>query len=218
MTTHTPTAEELQALTEEANAWMEATGRKRFPRAKQDELLEMGAKRCGCCTEVRRITEFNKDASRPDGLRAKCQPCQSGSNAKWREVNPEAHRAYRAEHLEERRAYDRTRYATNELYRLRDQLKKGYHRAVKAGNEAERITAEELVSYWESVGINPLVCIYTGAQLTPQDRSLDHATPIAKGGSHTVSNLVPASFDANYAKGNRTVEEFWATLSEKEQE
>lgn len=224
--THRLTAEELQALTEEANAWMEATGRKLFPRAKQDELLEMGAKRCGRCTEVRRISEFNKDASRPDGLQAKCRPCKNGSNAEYmrelrtdeeyREREREQQREYMRElrtdpeFREREREHMRTRYTSDEMFRLRRQLNSGYHRAVEAGNPAERITAEDLLTYWSEKGIDPLRCIYTGEKLTPQDRSLDHCTPIGRGGTHTVDNIVPCTFEVNQAMGNRTVLEFLA--------
>ena len=101
-------------------------------------------------------------------------------------------------------------YRTDDLFRLRDQLKKGYYRAVKAGNPADWVTAEEMLTYWSAKGISPLTCIYTGDQLTPQDRSLDHCTSIGRGGAHTVSNIVPCSWQANYDKRSRTALEYMA--------
>lgn len=231
-TTHTttsPTPEELQVWSEQILDFLAETGRKILPKEMKEDLLAQGAKWCGTCKSVKDVTEFNKNSVKADGLQTKCRSCSNGANAEWREDNRdrkretdrsyraanrekriEYNRRYRAEHLEEQRDYDRTRYATSELRRMNVQLRHGYLRAVEAGNPADRVTAEELLAHWKSVDIDPLTCILTGEALTPQTRSIDHATPISRGGSHTVSNLIPVSFDANLAKGTRTLLEFLA--------
>lgn len=231
-TTTAPSAEELALWTAQVRDWFNETGRKRIARDMKQDLAAQGARWCPNCRTVLRIEEFPSDRTQADGLRSRCRPCHNGACAEYnreymrerrrdpeyREREREYSLRYRAEHLEEMRAYgrehNRNRYRTDELHRLRRQLDSGFRRAVKAGNEADWITAEELLTYWEARGIDPLVCILTGETLTPQTRSVDHATPIGRGGAHTVSNLIPVSFDANHAKGNRTVLEFMADRAE----
>lgn len=207
MTTHTPTAEELQAWTNQTRDFLAETGKKRLPKEMREDLLAQGAKWCSTCQNVLAVTEFGRRAASHDGLQFKCKPCMNGYNAEYIEANRERWNEYQ-----------RTRYATNETHRLRIQLDDGYRRAVEAGVQADWVTGKELLSFWDKRGIDPLVCYLTGAALTPQTRSINHATPISRGGPHQLSNLIPVSLEASRTKGSRTVAEFWAALSEKEQE
>lgn len=97
-----PTPEQLQAWTDEANEFMESTGRKRFPAARAAELRELGAKRCTRCTVVRELSDYSSDTTRRDGLFPWCKPCKSADD-----------RQYRKEHAEEKAARDRAYYAKN---------------------------------------------------------------------------------------------------------
>jgi 5-methylcytosine-specific restriction endonuclease McrA len=45
--------------------------------------------------------------------------------------------------------------------------------------------------------------------------TLDHIVPIAKGGTHTASNILPACTPCNSQKGTRPVEDFRARLRDK---
>lgn len=207
-----PAAAELQALTEEMNAWLEATGRKRFPRAKQVELAAFGAKRCGRCKEVRRISEFHKNSARPDGLQNICRPCDSGVAAEYyaehREELNENYRRYRAEHLEELRDYDRTRYATSELRRVNVQLQDGKRRTLKAGGAVEDFDAADLLEFWKQQGIPADRDYFTGEALDPATRSIDHLWPVAEGGPHIRAALVPVTIGTNLAKRAKSPAEF----------
>lgn len=53
-------------------------------------------------------------------------------------------------------------------------------------------------------------CALTGWELTPQTASLDHATPLGKGGDHSVSNAQIVDHRVNAAKGTMTNDEFIA--------
>lgn len=53
----------------------------------------------------------------------------------------------------------------------------------------------------------PLVCVYCGAT---ENLTLDHATPLARGGENHWSNLTTACLSCNSAKGRRTVAELRA--------
>lgn len=194
------TTDQLQNLTDEMNDYMAETGRKLFPPAKADELRELGAKRCSKCATVKLVESFPKDSRARDGLDGKCKTCNSAKTADYRERNPEYQREYDATNRERIFEYKHTRYLTDEITRLRAQLSSGYYRAVAAGNQADWITAEHLLTYWSAKGIDPLVCYLTGESLTPFDRSIDHVVAIGNGGSHTVDNLMPCTLEANMKK------------------
>lgn len=51
-------------------------------------------------------------------------------------------------------------------------------------------------------------CALTGRTLTPQTASIDHITPLANGGSHTIGNIQILHKDVNAAKGSMSQEEF----------
>lgn len=51
-------------------------------------------------------------------------------------------------------------------------------------------------------------CHYCGTRLTPMTATVDHVTPLAKGGTNRLSNLVLACRRCNYAKGAMLPEQF----------
>jgi 5-methylcytosine-specific restriction endonuclease McrA len=54
------------------------------------------------------------------------------------------------------------------------------------------------------------LCTYCGKQLTQHTVTLDHVTPIEKGGSHSSENLVTSCLNCNSQKTNRNVGDFLA--------
>lgn len=81
-------------------------------------------KRCPTCKEVKPRGEFNKDASKKDGLSNLCKECNRAKSRKWRAENPEKERAstrkWYAENREKHRAIGRKWEAENrEKYRAR---------------------------------------------------------------------------------------------------
>jgi hypothetical protein len=46
-------------------------------------------KHCARCGKAKPLPDFNKDASRADGLRGTCKPCRSIADKAWRLANPE---------------------------------------------------------------------------------------------------------------------------------
>jgi 5-methylcytosine-specific restriction endonuclease McrA len=84
------------------------------------------------------------------------------------------------------------------------------------GNE-EALRAEGVAIYVEELrlqiraAIDDGTCPYLGVfgeKLTAKNFSLDHATPISRGGSHQLDNLIVCSRSGNLAKGIMTREEF----------
>jgi len=57
-------------------------------------------------------------------------------------------------------------------------------------------------------------CALSGRQLTPETASIDHIVPVARGGSHDMSNVWLLDHQVNIAKGTMSAEEFVAMCRE----
>ncbi len=53
-------------------------------------------------------------------------------------------------------------------------------------------------------------CAISGRELTPETASLDHITPLARGGKHELGNVWAVDHQVNTAKGTLSMEEFVA--------
>lgn len=80
------------------------------------------------------------------------------------------------------------------------------HRALKKGASGSH-TARE---WREKVASSGGVCVYCG-KAGPLTR--DHAVPLAKGGSDSIENIVPACARCNASKGTRTAAQFWTYVN-----
>jgi len=58
------------------------------------------------------------------------------------------------------------------------------------------------------------LCTYCGKTITnPDDFTMDHKTPLARGGHTVLSNLTPACLHCNQEKGMLTADEYMAVLN-----
>jgi 5-methylcytosine-specific restriction endonuclease McrA len=126
--------------------------------------------------------------------------------------------------LEQARARDR-RKPSNKSPRKKKYLRewkrenchrtRHYHnkrRAAKRGNltqeDADRIAAlYGLSQHWEHVA-----CYLCGRWTSPDDRHIDHILPLARGGGETIDNLAVACAHCNLSKGDKTPDEYLATM------
>lgn len=73
----------------------------RFPDVDEQLLREMpelgalieGHKSCSTCGVDKPVSDFHKDASKPDGLTTSCKPCNLARASKWAAENPERRRS-----------------------------------------------------------------------------------------------------------------------------
>jgi len=153
--------------------------------------------------------------------------------ATWQRANVErqreANRRSYAKHLDarrvrarERRLADLARYRAAETIRRarRREWQREYERAWRRNNrEAARVASIRKRSLrrgapgsftrdqWiEKVELLGGVCFYCGRSDRPL--TVDHKTPICRGGSNSIENIVPACATCNFRKGRRTAKEF----------
>lgn len=127
------------------------------------------------------------------------------SSRAYRAANPErvlaANRAYDAAHRDEDRAYSSAYAAAHP-----DATRARYaaRRARKFGNGGSHTLAEWL----DKCALLGNVCFYCG-EAKPLTR--DHNTPLTRGGTDNISNILPACRSCNCRKSTKTAREFLAT-------
>jgi 5-methylcytosine-specific restriction endonuclease McrA len=125
----------------------------------------------------------------------------------WQRANPErvkeANRAWYAANKDRVREYKR---AYRE--RKRDQIRalNNARKALKRGVEINDLTAAQWTEIKAAYGQRCAYC------RTKTDLTMDHVTPLSKGGHHTASNIVPACQPCNSRKGDREAPTFQPLL------
>lgn len=116
----------------------------------------------------------------------------------------EYNREHYARHPEARREYNR-RWRENNPERARMSMRLTRLRR-RAAVGSDRVTVDEWLSLVERYGY---ICAYCGAA---EPLEPDHRVPLARGGRHTIDNLLPACARCNRRKHARTEEEFRRSL------
>lgn len=175
-------------------------------------------KMCCYCRESLPRSEFGKARNRPDGLYPACLPCSRNERARWRNG-----------HIEEARAYDRARHAANPGQRIASSRRRynkdpeRWKREVNLWRELNpdtaralslrsrtrrrmRVVDEEITgAQWARLVARDVTCYLCGKRNRPDTNSLDHVTPIAKGGIHAWENWRIVHLRCNASKGARLV-------------
>lgn len=205
------------AARDAARRWQKRHGKGYAPRRRQLDRERYAANRESVLSAKRQ--RYATDASFADGIRAQ--------NRDWYERNRENRRAYdlryRLEHGDELRARDRERnrrkYAADpraaldyyRRWRLRNlERARNYVRVSgnkrRAAAEGAHFTFEELEALLlEHAGR----CAYCGSI---ERIEADHRTPLCRGGSNLIANILPACRHCNRRKHRRTEEEFRVLL------
>lgn len=121
-------------------------------------------------------------------------------------------RRYRSENAESCRESYRKWHAANP-----DKVKANYQRrrALKMSATVEPFSTTDLIAHWLDAGYlmttdDRFLCVYCGSAPAEHD---DHAHPLAKGGEHSVWNLVPSCAPCNLSKNDRLPLEWIAERS-----
>lgn len=155
-------------------------------------------KRCSTCSAEKPLGEFYKNKTKKDGLDGRCKACEHARRAERYRANPQAAHAsssaWKRANPHRRRVWEQRPYA-EEI----------------TGDPGDLTTDE-----WEEVlqfyrvergeGLRArFFCAYCQRQFLRSDLSIDHVTPLSRGGRNTKSNVVPACISCNSSKCNRDV-------------
>jgi len=99
-------------------------------------------KRCTTCGEVKPLTEFHRDRTKPDGRRSRCKLCRAGYQREYYEENREKIAEYQREYYEENR--EKIAEYQREYREENREKRAGYQREYREENrEAERERSRE---------------------------------------------------------------------------
>lgn len=86
-------------------------------------------------------------------------------------------------------------------------MKSSRRRAIKAGNGGSH-TVDQRKNKFQELGN---ICYYCGI---PGKMTVDHLTPISRGGTDDIGNIVPACLRCNCSKRDRTAKEFFESMTD----
>lgn len=146
-------------------------------------------KKCSKCLEVKTLIDFEKRPDSKDGYRNYCRSC------KYKRHN---------ERLKERHYSDNTLFWKIRATYFNNPSGRRKGIAGIIIKNSKPIDWEDLYNLYN----NTPSCNYCHISLKREDIVFDHKTPLCKGGSHTIDNIVVSCHDCNQLKGSKTSKEF----------
>jgi 5-methylcytosine-specific restriction endonuclease McrA len=130
----------------------------------------------------------------------------------YRTAHAEEERAWYVAHAEEVRTYQAVYYAAHSekvgtraaAYKAAHPEKNRAYKATRRARKAQSPVNDFTAAQWETMKAHYAHrCVYCGTK--PHRLTQDHLTPLSKGGSHTMANIVPACQSCNSRKHTRNV-------------
>jgi 5-methylcytosine-specific restriction endonuclease McrA len=182
-------------------------------------------KTCSICNKQLSVDSFFRHRQTRDGLYPYCKQCNSEKRKAWRQRNRDRANAQSLEYVR-RNPQLRRKWTSINRDRHREERREQARRTTEkqlashAKNEGARRARKRMLPSGNDAAIAAIyrrakseglvVCHYCKAEIPFGRRHVDHAIPLARGGSHLESNLVIACSTCNLAKGTRTADEFFA--------
>jgi 5-methylcytosine-specific restriction endonuclease McrA len=142
----------------------------------------------------RRAWERAYNAAHPEKVLAKSVRYREGH----REATRESTRNWKARNPDKVQAKGKAWRAKNpDKVSAMSKIHKARRRAQKASAPRNDFTAKQWRALCKAAGY---LCAYCHKKFPFRQLTIDHITPLSKGGSHTLSNILPACLDCNMHK------------------
>ena len=181
---------------------------------------------------------FDKKKCGKYGLRADCKICKAKHNKQWREENKEKIKEKKKQYYKENKEHcnkkSRENYENNKEHyselnkqwreenkeKIKEKKKQYYKenphikfnasnkRRNKLENQGNGITKEQ---WLEMMNYFNWCCAYSGEYIGGESefRTIDHITPLSKGGEHEIWNCIPCYSNYNYQKHTKDMEQWY---------
>ena len=182
-------------------------------RKRRAELLAKGLKVCSKCGRVLPLEQFSKRIASKDGLNSKCRECDRQMVKQYYEEHKEERQQYQQQYQQQ---YDQEHKEEKQQYMQQyRQTPQGQvvtfnycaKRRKRKKTQGDGITKEQ---WLEMMQFFDFKCAYSGILVnTKNNRSIDHITPLARGGEHEVWNCVPMDKSLNRSKKDKDIMEWY---------
>jgi 5-methylcytosine-specific restriction endonuclease McrA len=184
-------------------------------------------KRCQDCDELKELSAFSRDRTRPDGLHPHCRPCRAirsadhyernkakvaAQRAAFRAANPEVIRAHRAKyyatHTEQHRALTARWHRENakNVAERHARAHRQHPERARMRNAAFRARAVNApgrgvtaAEWLEMLDASCGLCAYCAARVP---LTADHIEPLKHGGAHDPDNIAVCCRPCNSSKAD----------------
>lgn len=177
-----------------------------------------GTRTCTRCAERLPRTSFHKDKSASDGLRAMCKKCRIENVKGWYRENIDERRikqtSRRRENVEVERQRDNERYVRDREKRIALATEHSHRRKARKLNTV----VEKGISVLSLKKKHGTKCYYckkemdfkkgVGRKFNNDMATIEHLTPLSRGGEHTFENTVLACRFCNISRGAKSQEDF----------
>lgn len=185
------------------------------PKARKSVDYPDGTRDCLGCGKRQPLDWFDRDKNASGGRRSRCKACRSAHMGQYYLTVSEHRKSYARQHRldneEQVRAQEAARYQRDREKRIELATEITHRRRQRA----------KLVPFERGVTRAALRkrhgdgCCYCGitmsfvrlrkGQYAPNLATIEHITPISKGGAHTFANTTLACWECNIRRGNRGV-------------
>lgn len=172
-------------------------------------------KHCTKCKQLKPLSEYHKDKNAGDGHVQRCKQCVKIKSRQWYWDNYERNVANRRKRYWENPIYWKTEAKAwadkNREHKraLDSKYQKAHPEVYKASAARRKARIRQngvyAISQKEMRKLYASPCLYCGST---QRIEADHVIPIARGGTHSIGNLVPACKSCNASKRQRTITEW----------
>lgn len=157
---------------------------------------------CTRCLVFKEWSFYRKAAKTKTGYQETCKSCRKEKRPKRDIVKEKVAAKIKRDALKKTDPY---------LVKARD-LRSRLLSRFSVEQQAYKQTTPTTQELYEWLKGHDLVCVYSSEQLTISNITVDHRTPIARGGTNELSNLAICSHHMNTAKGSMTEYEFRTLL------
>jgi 5-methylcytosine-specific restriction endonuclease McrA len=172
-------------------------------------------KHCPTCQIEKPVEDYYKDSRTKDGLYSACKKCHNARSRSWQTRNVDKVRADQAKYLELHGDHLRA-WLANWRVENRDKRRAQLQEWRRANPELARQAKHRRRTREVNGGIYQIAdkhlrrlysqpCFYCGSK---DQITADHVIPLARGGTHSLGNLVAACRSCNSQKHAKTITEW----------
>lgn len=156
---------------------------------------------CTKCGVYKLWADFFASSKTATKKQSECKECKNSGRRKTRDYDKEKHT--------KKKRLQTVKKENPVLYKARALRSRLFSRTKDKAIKDSTPSVQELYE-WLSLG--NFSCYYSGEELTLDTLTVDHKTPITRGGTNEMSNLCFCSSHMNTSKGTMTEEEFVSLL------